>query len=176
MSHKGNVIVVRKPYNDDMVIPNLISYVAESLFVEDDIYAGGTRLTSDGFYSTEYHEVIEDFLTVQATADMKNHRRAFHIIISIANCKNKCRFINSIAEKSVTYFLSMGYQCYAVPHGGSEKNMDHYHVHVIVNPISFVSGQGRLYDKNALYYNFMNYLSMSTHLNLQVIFKKAYED
>lgn len=176
MSHKGNIIVIKKPYNDDMVIPNLISYVAESDYADDDFYAGGTRLTPDGVYCTEYQEVIEDFLDVQATVDLKNNRRAFQMIVSIVECKNMYGIINYIAQKSVEYFISMGYQCFAVPHYGSKKNMMNYHVHLIVNPISYVSGQGRLYDKSALYYNFMNYLSMSTHLNLQVIFKKAYDD
>lgn len=150
---QAKLIVIRKDYRGDTAIDNVIGYAIDSYFADlDEMITSCVRTDS-------YDHMVEDFYRVQASRDMTNHRRLFHFILSTPIAKGMERTLGEGARDLVEYFENLGHQVIAVPHYSSEHNYLHYHYHVIVNSVSYLTGK-------ILYERHETYNAIVAHLNL----------
>ena len=106
--------------------------------------------------------MIEDFYSAQAPYNMENHRRMFHFILTTRTSQEMCRLLEESAYAMLEYLALIGHQAVIVPHSGSKKSALNYHCHVIVNPISYITGM-RMQEQFATYEAIVAYLNYRTH-------------
>lgn len=154
---EATLIVIRKPHQGDDVIDNLVYYTVGSVFAEPE-----EILTNHIRNDYDLDHMIEDFYSAQAPYNMKEHRRMFHFILTTRASKEMCRILEESAYALQEYFATTGHQAVLVPHEGSKKNALNYHYHVIVNPISYITGM-RMQDQFGTYEAIVDYLNHHTY-------------
>lgn len=160
----GEIIIVRKKYDDPYAVGDVINYVMDSLYFTDAI-ANETELDS-------IKSAIDDFHRVQSAVNMEGHKRLFHMIITVpfgAYCERR---LERLMNYAISYFNQKGYQAIAAFHEGSKGNYKNLHFHLVVNPISYIDGS-RLYDTNTTYCEFQGYLQERSNIYFKLISKNT---
>ena len=149
------IIVFQSQHWGNSVIENVLSYVLKSPFAETD------EILSNGIRSDSLQHMIEDFYAVQDMRDMEQHRRVFHLAITTRNSKMMDTVMEDGAACLRNYCEMIGHQALLVPHYGSERHCMNHHWHIVINPISYITGQ-RLLDKYETFNNMTCYLNQNT--------------
>lgn len=153
---QATLLVIKKDYKGDNAIDNVIGYALDSYFADlDEVMLHNIR-------SDSYDHIVEDFYNAQSSLDMTNRRRLFHFILTTPVSKDMQRTLYEGAEELLEYFESLGHQVIMVPHDSSKTNCLNYHWHIIVNSVSYITGQ-MLYDRYETYNAIINYLNQNPH-------------
>lgn len=157
---QARLIVVNKDYIGDNAIDNVIGYAIDSYHADTD------EMLTSGVRNDSYKHIVEDFYRVQAIYNMNERQRLFHFVLSTTVSKDMQRTLDEAAEQLLEYFEDLGHQIVLVPHYSSDRNCMHYHWHVIVNSISYKTGE-ILYDRYETYNAIIDYLNLNpyTHWN-----------
>lgn len=152
------ILVLRKPYQNEDALQNVVSYAVESVFADFDEILATENIRID----QECH-IIEDMLAVQQGVPMENHRRVHHLVLTMPFCNAMQRTLTTGAEYAIEYFQQLGFQAIAVPHYGSKNHYYQFHIHIAVNSISFIDSR-RLLDKGETWKGLRDYVQKRMYI------------
>lgn len=153
---EATLLVIRKPYQGNEVIENVLNYMIASPFAELD------NIMTNQVCNYDFNQMVQDFYRIQEPYNMQHHRILFHMVLSTRPSKVAQAVIDSGAEAVLDYFTTIGHQVVLVPHDGSKNSCENYHYHIAVNPISYLPDRRRLVDKFETFNSIRDYLNMYT--------------
>jgi hypothetical protein len=144
---QATLLVIRKPYQGEKVIDNLVKYSLCSYYAcpDETMYSNLTE-------SVVSELLVEEFNGLQKDYAMTDVRRAFHLILTTPNSKKMNDILDEGAYFLQNYFERQGYQALFIFHQGSDGHYFNHHYHVIVNPITIY---GQVIPDNMNTYNAM---------------------
>lgn len=169
---QNNIIILNGDYDNIDACERVIKYAINSKY--------NAGVTANNVYMFENIKTIAQRFEMTRKIYGKNEgRKIYHIIISLdINYLGYCN-VDIYAEKVVQYFRN--YQVVAVQHFRSDKNAHNWHIHLIINAVSFITGN-RFYANRMELFDFASYLKHLTNVRHEVIwdseeyFDELYDD
>lgn len=148
-------IIVMKTggYKNEDAIDNLIHYMYSShYFCRGDAYM---------VFNSSPDYIIQGFKMIQEHFRETDKKRVQHIIIGFSKIEEiKEGMAWCIAESAITYIGNRFQCCYAIHHG-SKDDPDYIHIHLAINPVSWLDGN-RYYENDQNLYDLKSALNYYT--------------
>ena len=147
------IIMTTGAHKNEEAIGNLIDYMYSSSHL---VYGSPFMV-----FSYNQKSIINSFKLVQEHFDGLDKKRIQHIIIGFDNHEKVADGMAWDIAEAATMFLGNRFQCcYAVHHGSSE-DPNYVHIHLAVNPVSWLDGN-RYYENDQNLYDLKGVLNHHT--------------
>lgn len=139
--------LVGAPHLGNADVEDILTEMIDSPFaVHGDLMSNNVRIDS-------ISHMLEDFYAVCGPAEDDKSIRFYHFILELRMSDENYRVIHEAAHALLDWFCMAGHQTVMIPHLENEYDHMNLHWHVVVNPLSYISGNLML-DKMGTY-NFL---------------------
>lgn len=113
------------------------------------MYSSAYNCGGESYMVFNYHlpSIINSFKLVQNHFDKEDRKRIQHIIIGFSKKEFVSEYEACIIGMNALQYIGSRFQCCFVVHHGSINDPDYIHIHIAVNPVSWVDGN-RYYECN----------------------------
>lgn len=148
------VIAMKKgEYRNPDAIYNVIHYMFKSPF----IVRGGTGMV----FANNLESIVDSFNLVQVHYGKSDRKRIHHIVIGFNETEGISDGMAWDIAIAATAYLQQRVQCCYAVHHGSVEQPKYIHIHLAVNTISWVDGNG-FYDQDQNLYDLKSFLNSYT--------------